>query len=53
MTAEQRDDLLNDSTHAVATEFKGAGVTLSNDSLYRLNDLLTAFFNELAIEVTE
>ena len=47
MTPEQQDEFLNDATHAVADELAAYGIELLNSQLYRLNDVLTAFLDEV------
>lgn len=47
LSANEKDDLLNDVTHAVAERFDLWGITLSTENLYRINDVLTAFLHSL------
>jgi hypothetical protein len=46
MTDDEKDELLDDATHAASNEFKERGITLTTEQLYTLNDFLTTLLAE-------
>lgn len=54
MTREQRDDILNDVSHAARAEIKSVlGIELSSDDLDAINDFFSDFLSQRLKVVVE